>query len=65
MRICTLSAPLSRIMEMMRPAVVPRTRESSTMTASLPSNIPGCGLSFILTPASRTRWVGWMKVRPT
>ena len=47
------------------PLVVPRTSESSTMTTDLPSITSRTGLNLIFTLATRTAWVGLMKVRPT
>ena len=48
---------------MIRREVVPRTIESSTAISRLPLIERGSGLSFSITPASRSDWSGWMKVR--
>ena len=37
--------------------------ESSTSTTRLPSRTWRIGLNFSRIPASRSRWLGWMKVR--
>src|SRR5205807_1890247 len=56
-------AAAARRRSMMRREVVPRTIESSTAMIRLPLIDRGSGLSFNITPASRSDWSGWMKVR--
>ncbi len=56
-------APAARSRSMIRREVVPRTIESSTAISRLPLMDRGSGLSFSITPASRSDWSGWMKVR--
>ena len=48
---------------MMRLEVVPRTIESSTAISRFPLIDRGSGLSFSITPASRSDWSGCMNVR--
>ncbi|MNC27970.1 hypothetical protein D3C75_761600 [compost metagenome] len=38
--------------------------ESSIITTRWPSTTRRTALSFILTPCSRSSWLGWIKVRP-
>ena len=63
MRMCTSAAPARRSSSMIRREVVPRTIESSTSATRLPSSTCRMGLNLSLMPDSRSRWVGWMKVR--
>ena len=56
-------APAARRRSMIRRDVVPRTIESSTAMMRLPLIERGSAFSFSITPASRSDWSGWMKVR--
>ena len=47
-----------------RALVLPRTIESSTITARCPA-ISSSGLNLSLIPCRRSSWSGWMNVRPT
>ena len=63
MRMWISLAPAARRRSMVRRVVVPRTIESSTAIRRLPLIERGSGFSLSITPASRSVWSGWMKVR--
>ena len=61
----TSRAPAVRIICTSPLLVVPRTRLSSTTATERPAITSRTGLNLILTLATRSAWVGLMKVRPT